>query len=110
MSDPAEKSAPAASPAARTRLIVGAGTRPKLPRHIKLRHDPGRDVWLILAPERVFQPDEISVEVLKLCNGERTVSDIANELAVAYQAPAETILGDITEMLQDLADKGVVQS
>lgn len=94
----------------RTRLIVDAATKPKLPRFIKLRRDQERGKWLILAPERVFEPDEPSVEVLKLCDGERTVADIAKILSEAYQAPADVIETDITEMLQDLADKGVVTS
>ncbi len=94
----------------RTRLIVEADTKPVLPRHIKLRHDAGRDAWVLLAPERVFTPDPIAVEVLKLCDGDRTVRDIAAELAAEYQAPQETILTDVVAMLQDLADKGVVKS
>ncbi len=94
----------------RTRLIVEADTKAVLPRHIKLRHDVGRDAWVLLAPERVFTPDPIAVEVLKLCDGDRTVRDIAAELAAEYQAPQETILTDVVAMLQDLADKGVVKS
>jgi pyrroloquinoline quinone biosynthesis protein D len=94
----------------RTRLIVEADTKAVLPRHIKLRHDAGRDAWVLLAPERVFTPDPIAVEVLKLCDGDRTVRDIAAVLAAEYQAPQETILTDVVAMLQDLADKGVVKS
>lgn len=93
-----------------SRLVVGAESILKLPRHIKLRHDPGRNAWVILAPERVFQPDETAVEVLKLCDGKRTVAAISAMLAEQYQAPADVILADITEMLQDLADKGVISS
>ena len=94
----------------RTRLIVDQDTKPVLPRHIKLRHDAGRDAWVLLAPERVFNPDPIAVEVLKLCDGNRNVSDIAVVLAKDFQAPEETIRADIIVMLQDLADKGVVKS
>lgn len=94
----------------RTRLIVKSQTRPVLPRHIKLRHDAGRDAWVLLAPERVFNPDPIAVEVLKLCDGKRNVSDIAAVLAKEFQAPEETIRADVVAMLQDLADKGVVKS
>lgn len=97
-------------PTTPTRLIVTAESVIKLPRHIKLRHDPGRDRWVILAPERVFEPDETSVEVLKLCDGERTVSIISGMLAEQYQAPADVIMTDVIDMLQDLADKGVVKS
>jgi len=93
-----------------SRLVVTGDSRLRLPRHIKLRHDKGRGKWLILAPERVFEPDEIAVEVLKQCDGERTVQDIATLLAAEYQAPVDVILNDITAMLQELADKGVLRS
>ena len=93
-----------------TRLIVTPDSVLKLPRHIKLQHDPGRGRWIILAPERVFEPDETSVEVLKLCDGERTVGAISAVLADQYQAPVDVIAADVIEMLQDLADKGVLKS
>ena len=92
----------------KVRAIVSATSRPELPRHIKLRHDAVRNTWTILAPERVFTPDAIAVAVLKLCDATRTVDDIAQELARTYKAPADRILADITSMLQELADKGVV--
>lgn len=96
--------------AERTRLVVTGESRLALPRHIKLRHDKGRGRWVILAPERVFNPDEISVAILKLCDGLRTVDDISAVLAGEYRAPINTVRQDIIEMLQDLADKGVVTS
>jgi pyrroloquinoline quinone biosynthesis protein D len=99
-----------ADAAPRARAIIDAATRPVMPAHIKLRHDAGRGRWLILAPERVFDPDDIAVEVLKLCDGQRTVADIAGVLAKEYNAPMEEISADITAMLQDLADKGVVKT
>ena len=97
-------------PQTRSRLIIDADSILKLPRHIKLKHDQGRKLYVILAPERVFEPDETSVEVLKLCDGERPVSTIAQILSEQYQAPADVILADIIDMLQELADKGVVKS
>ena len=39
----------------------------------------------------------------------RTVDEIASELARTYSAPKERILADITAMLQELADTGVVK-
>ena len=92
----------------RTRAIVTAATRPALPPHIKLRHDAGRGKWLVLAPERIFEPDDIGVAGLKLCDGARSVDDIAGDLAKEYNAPKQEIIADIVAMLQDLADKGVV--
>ena len=39
---------------------------PKLPRHAKLRYDEARKKWIINAPERVFELDEIAGEVMQL--------------------------------------------
>jgi len=93
----------------RVRTIIDAATQPVVPPHIKLRHDAGRGRWIILAPERLFDPDEVAVEVLKLCDGQRTVADIAEHLSKEYNAPSAEIQADVIEMLQDLADKGVVK-
>lgn len=104
MSDEAAKS----SRPARTRLMVTGSTCPAMPRHIRMRHDPGRERWIILAPERVFDPDETAVAVLKLCDGKRSVDAIAETLAAEYNAPVDVVTNDIISMLQDLADKGVI--
>jgi pyrroloquinoline quinone biosynthesis protein D len=95
---------------ARTRTIITKDSVPSLPRHIKLRHDAGRGRWLVLAPERVFEPDEISVEILKRCDGATSVAAIADVLAKEYSAPLDHILADTISMLQELTDKGVVSA
>ena len=91
------------------RLMVDQETKPKLPPYLKLRHDAGRDRWVLLAPERVLTPDQTAVAVLKLCDGERSVKEIAAKLAEEYSAPVDVIAADIVELLQDLADKGYVK-
>ena len=93
--------------AARSRNIsVSETSRPILPRHAKLKFDETRQVWVILAPERVLAPDEIAVEVLQLCDGARSVADMVDQLAIKYAAPREAIASDVVAMLQYLADKG----
>ena len=87
-------------------ISVSEESRPILPRHTKLRFDETRQVWVILAPERVLAPDEIAVEVLKLCDGVRSVGAMVDQLAAKYAAPREAIATDVIAMLQDLADKG----
>jgi len=92
------------------RLVIGTGSVPSLPRHVKLRHDAARDRWMLLAPERVLTPDPIALDVIKLCDGQRSVDAIAQALVGRYAAPKERILTDVTVMLQDLADKGVISA
>jgi len=87
-------------------ISISEASRPKLPRHAKLKFDETRQVWVILAPERVLAPDEIAVEVLKLCDGERSVADLVDQLAAKYAAERSAIAGVVIAMLQDLADKG----
>ncbi|WP_108518978.1 pyrroloquinoline quinone biosynthesis peptide chaperone PqqD [Bradyrhizobium algeriense] len=92
--------------AASRNISVSEASRPKLPRHARLKFDETRQVWVILAPERVLAPDEIAVEVLQLCDGVRSVADIVDQLTVKYTADREAISTDVIGMLQDLADKG----
>ncbi|SMF80327.1 pyrroloquinoline quinone biosynthesis protein D [Tistlia consotensis] len=90
------------------RITISEESVPRLPPGVKLRHDKARDQWLVQAPERVFVPDPIALEVIRRCNGEASVGAIVDDLAKTFQAPREVILGDVTEMLQDLADKAVM--
>ena len=85
---------------------IAADSVPKLPRHVKLKHDKTRDRWVILAPERVLVPDDTAVAVLRLVDGVASVSAIAEALARTYAAPFDLILADSVTLLQDLADKG----
>ena len=93
--------------ASRSRNIsVSEASRPVLPRHARLKFDEIRQVWVILAPERVLAPDEIAVEVLQLCDGVRNVGQMVDQLAEKYAAERGAIATDVIAMLQDLADKG----
>ena len=87
-------------------IRVSEASRPVLPRHARLKFVETRQVWVILAPERVLAPDQIAVEVLKLCDGVRSVGEMVDELAAKYSADRADISTDVVAMLQDLADKG----
>jgi pyrroloquinoline quinone biosynthesis protein D len=90
------------------RLVIDTMTVPRLPKHARLRFDQARDRWIVLAPERVLVPDEIALAVLQACDGVSTVETICQGLAAQYQAPFEEVRRDVIELLQDLADKGIV--
>jgi pyrroloquinoline quinone biosynthesis protein D len=107
--DPATLPAAADTSVPRKRLVLDAATRPMLPRYVRLHHDSGRGRWVLLAPERIIEPNEIALDVLQLCDGARDLTAIAEELASAYDAPPSEILADITELLQDLADRGYIK-
>ena len=78
--------------------------------HAKFRFDEVRQAWIVLAPERLFLPDEQAVEILQMVDGERTVDSIIDDLARRYEAPRDVIAGDVVKMLQDLIDKKVLRA
>lgn len=92
----------------RTLSALEMTSTPRLPRSVRLRHDRERDRWVLLAPERVFSPDPIAVEVIRLCDGKRDIGMIADELAGRYTARPDRIAADILELIAELGEKGVV--
>ncbi len=90
------------------RVIINEDSRPNFAPHVRFRFNKQRDQWVILAPERLLVPDETSVEVLRLMDGETSVGAIADKLGERYKAPREVIAKDVTQLLQGLADKGFI--
>ena len=76
---------------------------------VRFRYDEVRLAWVVLAPERLFLPDEQALEILKLIDGARSLGGIIGHLAERFSAPHEVIAADVTAMLQDLLDKGVLR-
>ncbi len=87
-------------------LKVSESSRVFLPRHARLRFDEARGIWVILVPERVLVPDEMSVEIIKMCDGHISVGQIVDQLAEKYAASRAQISTDVIALFQDLADKG----
>jgi pyrroloquinoline quinone biosynthesis protein D len=91
-------------------LSIEGASRPRLPRGVRLRHDATRNAWMLLAPERVVVPDETAVEVLRLCDGERTVEAIVAELARAFEADPAEVEADVLAFLAELAAQRMIES
>ena len=90
-------------------LKIEDETVPSFPKHVRFRHNKARNEWVILAPERLVNLDQIAVEILKMVDGEKKVKEISAELSKKFNAPEETIISDVKEMLQDLSDKGFIE-
>lgn len=81
---------------------------PTIPRGVRLSEDRVRNRWVLLAPERILELDQVAQAVLALCDGKRDVAQISGELARTYKADASEIMTDVKEMLGDLAAKHFV--
>lgn len=75
-----------------------------------LKQEAGGTVVLLGLDEgRYYSLDEIGGRIWDLCDGARTVAQIAALLAAEYEAPPETITQDLVELLDDLANEKLVQ-
>jgi pyrroloquinoline quinone biosynthesis protein D len=95
--------------APRERAIVSQSSVPMLPRHVRIQFDPVRQAFAVLSPERVFWPNEISLEILRRCDGRMTVKDIAADLAREYATADEEIVADVAAFLQEWSDRLLVK-
>ena len=88
---------------------IAPDARPRLPRGVRLTDSEAQGGFVLLAPERVFKPDPIALDILKRCTGEATFSEIVDDLVSAYAAPRERILADVTTLLNGLAEKRLLE-
>jgi pyrroloquinoline quinone biosynthesis protein D len=92
------------------RTLVTMASMPSLPRHVRIQYDPVRQAYAVLGPEKVFWPNEISLDILRKCDGARPVSEIVAELAAEYEADEEDVAADVIEFLQEWSDKLLVRA
>ena len=88
--------------------MIADETAPHLPRGVRLREDTVRKRWVLLAPERIFEIDDIGVEILKRCDG-RSMHALVSDLALAFGASQSDIRGDVEGFLKDFADKRIIE-
>lgn len=82
--------------------------RPRLAPGVRLHFDAKREAWVLLGPERVIEMEGPASEILRRCDGTRTVAQIVDELAVLYTADRAEIADDVRDMLTELAAKRMV--
>jgi pyrroloquinoline quinone biosynthesis protein D len=81
-------------------------TRPRLVTGARLRYDEVREEHLLLIPEGVVRLNPTAAEVLELCDGERSIDDIAGALSARYDG-AE-VRDDVLELVGAMAQRGLV--
>jgi pyrroloquinoline quinone biosynthesis protein D len=77
---------------------------------VRLHHDKARARWVVMAPERMFIPDETALEVLQLVDGARDLDAIIDALVAKFEAPRDVIAADVQAMVEDLTNRGALQA
>ncbi|MGE0224890.1 MAG: pyrroloquinoline quinone biosynthesis peptide chaperone PqqD [Acetobacteraceae bacterium] len=81
---------------------------PRWAKGVRLHEDAARGRWVILAPERVFEPDETALVVLRLVDGRRSVDAIVDTLIQRFGAPRPVIAADVLALFDDLVERKVL--
>ena len=85
---------------------AGAAAVPRIHPKARLVWDEVRARDVLLYPEGLVALNPTGAEILKLCDGMRSVADVAVALAQRYRA--EGIERDVSGFLDGLAAKGLV--
>ena len=63
---------------------------------------------MLLFPEGALVLNPTAVEVLELCDGERSLDDVAAVLSERYEGVDGARRGDVAELLGEIAERGLV--
>lgn len=86
---------------------VNLSSRPTLVRKARLRYEEVRKVDLLLLPERVVKLNATGAAILHLCDGKRTVREIARELETRYGRNG--LEREVLEFLQKVSERGWIE-
>jgi pyrroloquinoline quinone biosynthesis protein D len=81
-------------------------TRPRLATGARLQYDEVRAEPVLLFPEGVVRLNATAVDVLELCDGQRSIDDIVAALAARYDGA--DVGDDVRELIDAMARKGLV--
>ena len=73
---------------------IALSAKPRIGRHFRLQWETVQQAWVLLYPEGMVKLNGSAGEILKRCDGERSVSDIVADLEDAFQSTG--LAGDVT--------------
>ena len=87
-------------------MTMSGSSRPKLWKFARVQYDEARQRSVLQYPEGAVLLNETAAEILALCDGTRTVADIAAALGERY---GTNVLEDVQSYLSKLADRELVR-
>ncbi|HTV47953.1 MAG TPA: pyrroloquinoline quinone biosynthesis peptide chaperone PqqD [Phycisphaerae bacterium] len=84
--------------------------RPRLRKGVRLKpEDATGTKQTLLFPEGFADLDEPSAAILNLCDGNRTVDQIVQELLREFDASQDEIASDVNQCLRSLRDMALIE-
>lgn len=77
---------------------------PKLSRLYRLQYEQVQSAWVLLYPEGMVKLNDSSAEILRRCNGERSVEAMVADLEILFNAKG--IAPQVHDLLQEGMRRG----
>lgn len=77
---------------------------PRLSRRFRLQYEAAQSRWVLLYPEGMVQLNDSAAEVLRRCDGQRTVDHIVSELEQVFAV--QGIAMQVHDLLNEGARRG----
>ena len=87
-------------------MTLGVQSRPKLWKFARVQFDEARQRNVLQYPEGAVLLNDTAAEILALCDGARTLAEIAAVLNERYGAD---VLADVQSYLSQLADRELIR-
>lgn len=81
--------------------------QPRLSRRFRLQYEEAQQRWVLLYPEGMVQLNPSAAEILKRCDGERSVDAIVAELEAAFNA--QGIAPEVRNLLEEGQRRGWIE-
>jgi pyrroloquinoline quinone biosynthesis protein D len=83
--------------------------KPKLAPKTKLRLDPKSGKYILLYPEKGLLLNPTGAAILKLCDGQLSLTAIIATLAAEFQSDADLLQREVLGFVQGLLERGLLQ-
>lgn len=87
--------------------MITPDTRPRMSAMFRMQFEPAQDSWVLLYPEGMVRLNAPAAEILKRCDGRRTVDEIVVELELAFEQKA--LHEDVVVFLSQALERGWLQ-
>lgn len=77
---------------------------PKLSRGYRMQYEPVQSAWVLLYPEGMVKLNDSSAEILRRCNGERSIEDMVADLEILFNVKG--IAPQVRELLNEGMRRG----
>jgi pyrroloquinoline quinone biosynthesis protein D len=81
--------------------------QPKLSRRFRLQFEEAQKRWVLLYPEGMVQLNDSAAEILKRCDGTRSLADVVTELEAAFNV--QDLKPQVVSLLEEGQRRGWIE-